>query len=100
MIGESLEEFIIKNKKTRREKALDCLQFLRRFTNESIKKNPCDFLGTLALLLKLVNEKDPFYKISLEEIDTDQKEIRNFEEKSLIVEDSNCSIAPSDNFTH
>jgi len=100
MIGESLEEFITKNKKTRREKALGCLEFLRGFTDEDIKKNPCDYLGSLALLLKLINDKDPFDQISMEEVGTDQKEIRGFEEKSLIIESKNCFITPNDTITH
>jgi hypothetical protein len=89
MIGEGFDDAIRKNKKKRREKALDCLHFLRGFNDEGIKENPCDYLGTLALLLELVNDKDPYDLISLEEIGTDQKEIRGFEEKSLLIEDKN-----------
>ena len=75
MIGESLDEYIEENKKTRRKKALDYLDLLRGFADEDIKKNPCDFLETLTLLLKLINDKDPYDTIFLEEIGTDQKEI-------------------------
>ena len=89
MIGESLEEFVVKNKKDRREKAIDCLNFLRGFNEGDVKKNPCKYLGTLALLLELINDKNGFNQISLEEIGTDQKEIRSFEEESLIAEGSN-----------
>lgn len=91
MIGESLDKYIEKNKKVRTEKAQECLDLLREFTDEDIKKNPCDFLGTLSFLLELINAKDPYDIISLEEIGTDQKEIRSFEEKSVIIEiNNNC----------
>ena len=90
MIGESLDKYVEGNKKTRRKKAQECLNLLREFSDEDIKKNPCDFLGALTLLLKLINAKDPYDIISLEEINTNQKEIRGFEEKSLIVEGTNC----------
>ena len=93
MIGESLEKFIIDNKKTRREKALDCLDFLRGFTDDGIKKNPCDYLDTLALLLELINDKDPYDQITLEEIDSSPEEIRGFEEKSLLTEEKNSSVS-------
>ena len=75
MIGESLDEYVEENKKTRRNKALDCLDILRELTDEDIKKNPCDFLDNLSLLIELINDKDPYDQITLEEIDTNEKEI-------------------------
>jgi hypothetical protein len=96
MIGESLEDFIVKNKKTRREKAVNCLNFLRGLTDDNIKKNPCAYFRTLSFLLGLINDKDPFDQISMEEIGTSQTEIRSFEEKSLIIESKNCFIRKSD----
>jgi len=86
MIGESLDKYIEENKKKINGKAQECLKILRGFSNEDIKNKPCVFLGTLAILLKLINTKDPYDIISLEEIGTNQKELRNFEEKSLIIE--------------
>ena len=96
MIGESLDEYVAENKKTRIKKAQECLDLLRRFTDNDIKKDPCDFLEALSLLVELINDKDPYDQISLEEIGTSQEEIRIFEEKSLLVEDKNCSISASD----
>jgi len=96
MIGESLEEFIIDNKKTRREKALYCLDFLRSLTDEDIKRNSSDYLDTLSLLLELINDKDPYDQISLEDIDTNEKEIKSFEEKSVLIEDEDNSVGKND----
>ncbi|MEI7765062.1 MAG: hypothetical protein WCI93_00585 [bacterium] len=92
MLGESLEKFIIDNKKTKKEQAFACLDFLRQFNEEDVKNNPCDFLETLSFLLELINDKDPYDQISLEEIGTDQKEIISFEEKSVSIEDKKCSV--------
>ena len=95
MIGESLDEYVEDNKKTRRTKALECLDLLRSFTDEDIKNNPCNFLDALSLLVELINDKDPYDQITLEEIETSQEEIRSFEEKSLLVEDDSCSVPNS-----
>ena len=95
MLGESLEEYVEDNKKTRREKAIECLDLLRGFTDEDIKKNARDFLEALSLLVELINDRDPYDQITLEEIETSQEEIRSFEEKSLLVEDDSCSVPNS-----
>lgn len=96
MLGESLEKFITDNKKSRRDKAFDCLDFLRGLSDEDIKKNPCDFLEVLSLLIELINDKNPYDQISMEEIGTDSEEIKSFEEKSILVEDSKCTISKED----
>ena len=96
MIGESLDKYVEENKKARRKKALECLDLLRGFSDEDIKNNPCDFLEALSLLVELINDKDPYDQITLEEIGTSPEEIRSFEEKSLLVEDAKCSISASD----
>ena len=94
MIGESLEDYIAKNKKTRRRAAGHYLKQLRRFDEAEIKEDPCDFLEILGLLLELINDKNPYDIISLEEIGTNAEEIKSFEEESILLEDKSCSSPP------
>ena len=91
MIGESLEKYIEENKKAKREKASNCLDLLRGFNDKDIEKNPYVFLETLTLLLELINAKDPYDTISLEEIGTEKNELMNFKEKTIIIEQKDTS---------
>ena len=86
MIGESFDKYVEENKKTRKEQTLGCLNLLRKFNDDNIKQNTCVFLRTLSLLLELINAKNPYDIIYLEEIGTDQKEIQGFEEKCILIE--------------
>lgn len=95
MLGESLEKYVEDNKKTRRQKALECLDLLRGYTDEDVKENARVFLEALSLLVELINDKDPYDQITLEEIDSSPEEVRGFEEKSLLVEDAKCSVSTS-----
>ena len=86
MLGENLVDYITDNKKSRREEAVEYLTQLRSFSKEEVQEDPWEYLDILTAFLTIVNDKDPMDTISYEDIGTNEKEIRGFEEKSLIIE--------------
>ncbi|MFA6273606.1 MAG: hypothetical protein WC662_00395 [Candidatus Paceibacterota bacterium] len=75
MLGDSIQSFTLRNKKERRQEAIDCLRQLRRLSRE---ENIEEFKEILDCLLTLINDKNPINEISLTEIGTSEAEIKKF----------------------